>query len=434
MRDYLFFNFLFENYIEYALYTFIFAVTIYFLCRRVVGYILDPFHFYYTFTFSTSYAVIFLLYMHDYVLNDYFFYLLLSNFFFFIFYVAFSKGLNSKGFFFKLCYSISNDERFMLRLLILVYMGMLTFYLSQVSLTSLFTSRFEANKGLGMIVRVMDALRLIIAAWLYLYFIRYGSKRSLIFAIIFSIVATLFSGAKFALLEQMYVMFVAGFVGERSKIKLNIKTLIPGVMLLFVLSLIVVNLILKMSSGIGYTESQYMPGTPVALELFIIRIIANGDSYYLSLTERVLDSISINSPVLQFLSNTFGNSVMSNVFNADFSNGDIGRQIWLYWYPDDEVMRGPTAHFDIAGFVYFGYVGGAIFSAIIGAWLGVINKWKFSCFKAPALVVAFVSAIYCRSLPLMLNPSVGFAYIVDIFFLLFVLLVVSTLCRKGMSS
>lgn len=52
---------------------------------------------------------------------------------------------------------------------------------------------------------------------------------------------------------------------------------------------------------------------------------------------------------------------MSRLFGQDFSNGDIGRQIWLYWYPDDDIMRGPTAHFDIAGLVYFGYIGGVIF-------------------------------------------------------------------------
>lgn len=434
MRDYLFFNFLFENYIEYTIYALTFAFLIYFTSRRVVGYILDPFHFYYTFTFSTSFAVILLLYVHNYVLNDYFFYLVLSNAFFFVFYALFSRGVNNRGFFFRLCYSISNDEKVILKLLIFVYMALLGIYLSQVSLTNLFTSRFEANKGLGMIVRAMDALRLIIAAWLYLHFVRYKRKRSLVYAILFSLVATFFSGAKFTLLEQMYVMFIAGFVGERDKIRVNIKTILLGTILLFTLSLVVVSLILKMSSGIGYTESQYIPGAPVALELFVMRIIANGDSYYLSLTERVLDYISFSSPVLQFLSNTFGNSVMSNIFHADFSNGDIGRQIWLYWYPDDEVMRGPTAHFDIAGLVYFGYVGGVIFSALIGALLGVINKWKFSCYQAPAVIVAFVSAIYCRSLPLMLNPSVGFAYIVDISFLLFGLLIFSTLCRTGVRS
>lgn len=431
MRDYLFFDFLFDNSLEFLIYLFTICILLFLLSKKTVGYILDPFHFYYTFTFGTSYAVILLLYIHDYIPDDYFSYLLISNVVFFVSY-SLSSIRRSKhaGLFIRLGYSIRYNERFILQLLWFIYFAMLLIYLSKVSIAGLLLSRFDANKGLGPIVRIMDALRLIIAAWMYINYIRLGKKKYLIIALVFSCVSAFFSGAKFALLEQMYVMFVAGFVGERIKIKLHLKTIVLAGVFLVALFLFILFMLQKLSDGIGYQNSQYIPGAPVTLELFILRILANGDSYYLSLTQRVLDDININFPVLQFFSNVFGNSFMSRLFGQDFSNGDIGRQIWLYWYPDDDIMRGPTAHFDISGLVYFGYIGGVIFSIVIGVVLGSLNKLKYSCYHAPTVIVAFVSALYCRSLPLMLNPSVGLAYIVDIYMLLFLLLVLSTLSRK----
>lgn len=165
------------------------------------------------------------------------------------------------------------------------------------------------------------------------------------------------------------------------------------------------------------------------MELLLLRILANGDAYYLSLTEHVIDTVIVEHPWLQLLSNTFGNSVMAKLFDIDFSNLDVGRQIWLYWYPDDPVMRGPTNHFDLAGYAYFGYVGGLLFSAVIGYVIGVVNSWKLYCDNSSAVVVAFVAALYCRSLPLILNPSVGIAYMVDIYIILFVSLVLITISK-----
>ncbi|MBD8105571.1 oligosaccharide repeat unit polymerase [Erwinia persicina] len=432
MRDYLFFDFVFSNYAEYLLYCFFFCLTLFALTKRTVGHFFDPFHFYYTFTFGTSYAVILILYAHGFVNNIYFSYLVISGLIFLLSFLLISKILyknKAKGVFYRLNISICNQERLILKILVVLYFLCVIAYLSQVSLSSLIASRFEANKGIGFIVRIMDVLRLVLAAWFYLVFLNSGRKRYLIYVVAVSLIGAMLSGAKFAMLEQIFVIFTAAFILKRRSIKINIKTILISIILAVVMFIFIFFLIQRMSENIGYINSQYLPGMPVVFELFLIRILANADSYYLSLTENILDVINVKMPLLQFFSNVFGNGLMSRLFGMDFANNDIGRQIWLYWYPADSIMRGPTAHFDITGYVYLGYIGGILASAIVGVVLGTINSWKYRYYFAKPVTVAFVATVYCRSLPILLNPSVGIAYISDIFILLFILLCCITLCK-----
>ncbi|WP_332615885.1 hypothetical protein QEP13_07580 [Enterobacter ludwigii] len=431
MRDYVFFEFLFGNYIEYITYALLICMLLFLLSNRKVKNIMDPFHFFYAFTYGTGYAIILILYIHGYVDIYYFSYLLLSGSVFFImFYCSSSTTVKYKNSLFnRLSISVMEQEAFLIKFLSIVYLVLFVFYLSQISVAMFFTSRFEANRGLGIIVRLMDALRVILAGWYFYYYLRSHKKRYFIYALFISIVGALISGAKFAFLEQIYVLCVVGFITTRKTFRFNLKSLFLMLIIAILFLIFSLYFISKLSVMIGYTSSQYIPGAPVAIELLLLRILANGDAYYLSLTEHVIDKIIIEHPWLQLLSNTFGNSVMAKIFNVDFSNLDVGRQIWLYWYPNDPVMRGPTNHFDLAGYAYFGYIGGVIFSAVIGYVIGIINSWKLKCDNSSALIVAFVSALYCRSLPIIYNPSVGIAYMIDIYAILFVSLVLITLFK-----
>ncbi|WP_439411847.1 hypothetical protein [Enterobacter ludwigii] len=431
MRDYIFFDFLFNNYIEYIIYAFIIAISLFFLSNWKVKNIMDPFHFYYAFTYGTGYAIILILFVHGYVDLYLFSYLLLSGTLFFLTF-CFSSTTRAKynrSIFNRFSISIMEQEKFLLKFLSILYLSLFVFYLSQVSLTMFFTSRFEANRGLGIIVRLMDALRVVLAGWYFYYYLRGRKKRFFIVALLISAVGALISGAKFAFLEQIYVLCVVGYITTRKTFKFNLRSIFLIVVIALCFLLFSLYFISKLSVMIGYTSSQYIPGAPVALELLLLRILANGDAYYLSLTEHVIDAVIVEHPWLQLLSNTFGNSVMAKLFNIDFSNLDVGRQIWLYWYPNDPVMRGPTNHFDLAGYAYFGYAGGLLFSAVIGYVIGIVNSWKLYCDNSSAVVVAFVAALYCRSLPLILNPSVGIAYMVDIYIILFVSLVLITISK-----
>ncbi|TNV19002.1 hypothetical protein FH968_16280 [Buttiauxella sp. B2] len=434
MRDFLFFDFLFANALEYIAYAITCCVVLYLCTRKTIGYIFDPFHFYYTFTFGTSYAIVIILYAHGLV-SDYYFSFLALYAILFLFCFILTSSLSSRrarssGIFYRLTYTCERQEGLLIKFLIFIYFLCAAIYIGKVSTAVFYSSRFEANRGLGGVVRIMDALRLIIAAWLFVYFLRIKKKKYLLGAIFVSLIGALLSGAKFALLEQLYVMFVAGFIAERKKIKLTFGVLFLFLLLGALLLFFVLAILSQTSVAIGYVNSQYIPGAPVTVELLILRVLANGDQYYLSLTNQILENISIQHPLLQMFANTFGNGLMSNLFDFDFANSDVGRQIWLNWYPNDPIMRGPANHFDLTGYVYFGYVGGMIFSCFIGAILGKINGFKKKYIHSSAVAVAFISALYCRSLAIVLNPSVGIAYIIDVFIILILIWIIASVCRE----
>ncbi|HHX8240785.1 TPA: hypothetical protein ACVOVJ_003874 [Enterobacter asburiae] len=139
---------------------------------------MDPFHFFYAFTYGTGYAIILILFVHGYVDVYYFSYLLLSGSVFFImFYCSSSTTVKyKKSLFNRLSISVVEQEAFLVKFLSIVYIVLFLFYLSQISVTMFFTSRFEANRGLGIIVRLMDALRVILAGWYFYYYLRFHKK------------------------------------------------------------------------------------------------------------------------------------------------------------------------------------------------------------------------------------------------------------------
>ncbi|WP_236653994.1 hypothetical protein, partial [Enterobacter cloacae] len=65
MRDYIFFDFLFSNYLEYVTYALLLSISLFFLSNWKVKNIMDPFHYYYAFTYGTGYAIILILFVHE---------------------------------------------------------------------------------------------------------------------------------------------------------------------------------------------------------------------------------------------------------------------------------------------------------------------------------------------------------------------------------
>ena len=135
-----------------------------------------------------------ILYAHGFVNDIYFSYLVISGLIFLLSFLLTSKILyknKAKGVFYRLNISICNQERLILKILVVLYFLCVIAYLSQVSLSSLIASRFEANKGIGFIVRIMDVLRLVLAAWFYLVFLNSGKRRYLIYVVAVSLILSL---------------------------------------------------------------------------------------------------------------------------------------------------------------------------------------------------------------------------------------------------
>lgn len=126
-------------------------------------------------------------------------------------------------------------------------------------------------------------------------------------------------------------------------------------------------------SGIDSESSgAYMSDTPVLYERLALRILANGDKYYLSLPNGVIERLKTDSALIQFLSPLVSVTKMSELVGHPVNDYTVGRQS-LYWYPDYNTAGGPTSHFDLFSYKYLGLLPGILFVALIGFLLGRLS-------------------------------------------------------------
>ncbi|MDE9444130.1 oligosaccharide repeat unit polymerase [Xenorhabdus bovienii] len=431
MSDTLFFDFIFSHYSEYLIYAFISCMLCYLAVRRLAVGILDPIHFYFTFSFGTSYAVVFILWIYNYI-SSYLFGMIALNFIFLYLSMALAykiKRFRLTGFsdyFFK---TAEKNTKITFTIIALIYIFLTVIYIKSVSFDAFIQSRFEANKGLGALVRILDVIRLMLTAYLAIkFFETKGFKRFIyiILALSISIFASFVSGAKASLLEHVLVMLIALYISKGWRPKFNFRFAFVGCILSVCLISYVLFMLQFTSEAIGYTKSQYING-PVEIELFLLRIFANADMYYFSLPNGVIDRLHVGSSIGQLFGYIIGNGGMQSIFGYDYSGNDVGRLIWKFWYPNDNIARGPTNHFDLAGYSYFGYVGGIMMTMVVGWIIGRVSKAKNARRFNGYFYSCFLATLYCRALQIFLSPSVGIAYILDILVFIVFIFVISEL-------
>lgn len=431
MSDIDFFHFIFSNWGEYLLYAIVTTFLCYLTVRKLAVGIIDPIHFYFTFTFGTSYAIVFILWLYNYIPDHLFFmialnWVVLSLFMHLAYRTSRFTMIGLTNRIFNTC---SKNSLVIFYILLFIYISLTTIYIKSVSFEAFVQSRFEANRGLGAIVRVLDVVRLMLTGYLAIMAVRSkGAKRlSLSFlAIVISVIASFVSGAKLSLLEHLLVALIAIYISTGWKPRFNLKTIFLFLLISTPLVGYVLFLISYNSAAIGYTKSNYMDA-PVVVEMLFMRIFANGDAYYFSLPNSVVDGLQVKSSLLQLFGYIAGNGAMQSVFGYDYSANDVGRMIWKVWYPWDDIARGPTSHFDLAGYVYFGIIGGLFMTALFGWILGRVCRAKNMRVRKDIFYASFMAAFYCRALVIMLSPPIGLAYIFDSIVFLIALMFISSL-------
>jgi hypothetical protein len=393
----------------------ILVLLLYRMTSRIAGGVSDPFHFYYAFTFGTSYAVVGLLAFLGYIgLPE----------------IALIVGY---GLIFLLCYRLFSRLSFppvqrairlwkggvtFFRLALLLYILAALIYVSLAGFAFLSESRFETNRGVGFLVRIMDPLRLFIVGYVAIIVAGYRGRRTALLWCglgLFALASSLLNGSKFALLESAYVAAVAVAVRSGRKALPLKKVFWPALLVLllatgYALTQLFFNF--KADASPAANTTQYISGTPLLLEQFAVRIVSNGDMYYLGLPSEVLHSIRVDHPLVQLFGPIIGGGAISSLFGYDVNNTDVGRQIILYWDPFYPVSGGPTNHFDLTAYVYFGPILGTLFVMILALILAQINRLKQHRYSTVGC--AAVAALYCRSLAILLNPATGLALISDI--------------------
>jgi hypothetical protein len=390
------------------------TIFLYRMTSRIAGGLSDPFHFYYAFTFGTSYAVVCLLAFKGYLSFPVTAMVLGYGLLFLVCYRSFSRV--SVSWTYRAVRLWSGGKTFFW-LAAAIYTLIAITYVALAGFAFLSESRFEANRGVGILVRIMDPLRLFIIGYLSIWIAQRKNGRRFWIGcglVFFAILSSVLNGSKFALLESAYVAAVALAIslGKRS---LPLKTIFWPAMLVLLLATgyALTQLLFNFkAANTGGVEGRTGMAAPLLLERFAFRIVSNGDMYYLGLPEPVFHALRVDHPLIQLFGPMLGGGAVSSLLNYDINNTDIGRQIVLYWDPSNALSGGPTNHFDLTAYVYFGPILGTLFVIILALILAQINRLKQHRYSTVGC--AAVAALYCRSLAILLNPATGLALISDI--------------------
>lgn len=418
-----------ENWVSILSWTIFFEILLFFGIRKLcIGGIFDPLHLSYTFTFGTKYAVIFALYFNGLIENYLFFMIVFFGLSFYAF-LIYSSKLNQpviNNLFLLLV--PKNNSNFEFKFIFFIYI-LVSFYIIYNIGFGFFaeTNRFDNNRGFGAFVRITDVLGTFIIAYLgLLFYKRYenlkrndlGQYLRYLFLFIFISFFTILNGAKAAFIFAIITIILSiRITGAKLKI-----TFLKGLIIFSIAAAIgmlglYINLVNNQvqSSGAG----QYT-GAPIVIEQFVARIIANGNQSYMSLPNNVIEEIETDSIFIRVVSQIIGSSVMSKILGYDVTNYSVGRQILLYYDSKTEVAGGPTSHFDLFSYVYFGYFG-VLFIVFLAYILGTFQRLlKFANDKS-IFYVALLSTLWIRSMAVILEPVTGLAYIIDILIIFFLL-------------
>lgn len=395
-----------------------FTCALYFATRNIAGNIVDPFHFFYSFTFGTSYAVVCLLAVTGHVgltgvsvVGGY-------GLLFLLIYRLFSrvtlwKGLQSNK-------RISMGGGWLFAIACLLYLAIAIVFVEAVGFGAFLRSRYQIGQY-NLIALILDPLRLFIAGYTAILIVNcHGQNRKIKIALLlcaelsFVVLSSLINGSKFSFLESAYAAAVAIVVSRGAGATPWNKLVKPLSAVLIIAIAYAVsqqyfNLKASGASGDSSTDALYTRG-PLLLDQFGMRIVNNGDIYYYVLPAPVFENIVIDHPFALLFGDVLGGNLIGALFGVDLTkSGDIGHQAMGYWYGDYHADVGPTDHFDLDAYKFFGPFGGIIFVLCVAFAMACVNKLKKGRYDNAGCAV--VAAVYIRSLIILLSPHVGLAFL-----------------------
>lgn len=407
----------FEHGIHFLVITTIILLFLYQFSSRFNLQIIDPINFYFVFNLGTSYAVVILMHSLDIIDNKWiyilgFFAVLLFLSIYLGYYLPKFKPIMNLSF---QELSVSQEKK-AYKLLWFIYLILVVYYITKVDWAIFFYSRFEANKGgLGSISRLMDVFRLFIISYWSIYIFKAQQKRTQIVLLgLFSLISSVLIGSKYAILESFYTIFLSFYLHYSWKPRVSILNFFKVIALAFFLLSYALQFTKQLAIQLGYTSTytEYA----VHIELLIMRVLANGDTYYLGLPYNIVDHVSDNlssftelifRPYLgsQLTHLLFGSSTSDEVLN-------IGRAIWEFWYPNS-LKGGGVDHFDLFSYSHLGVVPGGIFILVMGFFIGRMNKYKMNFKSNMMLRTVFLTYSYNKLYVLLLSPSAGISLLMD---------------------
>lgn len=435
--EFIFFSF--EHWLSILTWSIAIVSTLFLVYRKLVpagSY--DPFHLFVAINLGTAYAVVFSLYQFGEISNRLFIMILsYATVLFGSLYIFLKHRISVKelNFFFRRIMTPQSSGLIEISVVVIVYFIISIYLLSSSGLAAFTdTNRFEDAKGVGAFVRILDLFRLIIIAYsAILIFSRQGLGKGIRIAhyfrltllILFILFSSLQNGAKFALFESLFTIVVA-FKANKIPIKFNLLK----VGLIFVISTFFALIILSVSLNKDNEGDKglYSETSNPLIDRFIFRILSNGDMYYLSLPNDVIDNIEKDNVLVRIGAQIIGNTQLSKLLGYDVSKYSVGKSILLYHNPSFELAGGPVSHLDLFSYTYLGHFGYVF--VILAAYLICCVADSITCQKNSTFYSAIISAMWLRCLAVLIEPPVGIAYVVDIVIIMLLINLFGHILRK----
>jgi len=409
-----------------------------FLYKILRGKIADPLFLVLVVGFSTNYSVMFFLYLMNFI--DYFLFatLVFYNVLFLIFFKIYSKK-RKEFFFLKLIRFLEfpKQEYIFFKFVLSLYF-IISFYVLYKSGFGIFSeyNRFESARGIGVFIRFLDLFQPFIVAFSILTI--YKNRK---FKLFYSFLLFLFigysamlSGAKISIIFSLIVIFLALKVAYPQHFKIDIIkiTLLIIVGISFALFSLKMNLIMNNENLDG--SDKHIEGVSILTGKLIHRCVANGNTNYLLLPNSIIDKIDTDNIFTRFLAPIVGITNLSKLLGYDVGKYSVGRQAKLYYDDNSLIAGGPTSHLDVFAYVYFTPLGGIFFIIIIAILLGKINSTLlFFNQNNSSLEIALIVTLWTRAVIIIVEPTVGLAYILDfIFIFIFIKFFIFMLPKKHM--
>lgn len=272
---------------------------------------------------------------------------------------------------------------------------------------------FTESGGLGILDR-LSTFPIFFISFYSFKLIDSGSvyKKFAIVALISVVLFSFLSGSKAAVLVIVGGYFYFNYFYKSSFV--NFKKFLKYIPLLLILPVVILALD---ATGTGFSP----------LVGLVFRFIANGDIYFMSFPNDVIDKIDISNKFIYFFSGLLAPLRLIDIKSVDTV---IGYQLNWDLHPfADGSLGGPNSRIPVIGWVFFRW-GGIIFSFILGYLMSLFYNKLSRIFSKGIINFMLIAYIQYNILVFITDPVLGIGYLFDIAVSMFLFFIFYFLIHK----
>lgn len=389
----------YDNWVTYCILLLCLYIVFIPVFRKYIHGVLDPFCYNLVFVIM-GYAIPFLLYISGYCSINHLSYFVLSEILFwlsFVYFSRFKKPFASYAMFkeessLSILYGIALFVFLFTNLYTYMFIGIPLFLESRQELYT------DTPAGSGLLGRLSAfALYFILLYSFYMVFDKHKRKYAYIWLLV--AIQCFLSGSKGAIIIIIHTYFIYQFFFKKSVPKLPLKYF--PLLLLFPLCVLI------------YSGASSSDGLWNAFLSFTVRLVANGDVYWMAYPYDDINLIHYEYPLLNFFAGILG---PFRIVPYDFIEPSTG--LLLQWEVEPTEygkIAGPNARIAILTYAYFKW-GGLVLCIFLGWLTAFLMYYCRKYFPNSFIGILFYGFLYKSLTVVIIDPVLMFSHITNLIF------------------